>query len=298
MVSELPVLSLMAPITRYLTVLLVVTELASSAQLTSEAAGAWDQYISRKRTQLEDSVNSNKDSGVWVEESKERMRSVEGGVIVSEPVGKNGRVALSGALIHDWIGAVFVPHVTPLEVMQTLDQYDNYPEYYKPNVVRCRLLSRDNSRRFFSMTWQVRTAGVTAVIEADYETQYFVTASASEWWSFSRSTRVQQVDNYGHPVERLRPVGTGSGYLWNICSIMHVVQVGDGSMIQIETIALSRDVPSAIAWLANPIVSRISRNALRTTLQNTKEALAQSARPDTTAQVSSESLLSRSGQGK
>jgi hypothetical protein len=263
----------MRSIIRGITIVLALTELASGAQLTSGAAQAWEQYVSTRRAQMEDRLRENGKPFLWVQESDERMRSVDGGVIVSEPVGRNGRLAVPGALIHHWIGAVFVPHVTAAEVREKLDQYSNYPEYYKPNVVRCRLISRDDYRRAFSMTWQVRSVGVSAVIDADYEAQYFLTSPATNWSSFSRSTRVQEIDNYGRDDERPHAVGAGTGYLWSVCSIMRVAQIEDGSVIEIEAIALSRDVPAAIAWFANPIISRVSRNSLRTTLQNTRAAL-------------------------
>jgi hypothetical protein len=109
------------------------------------------------------------------------------------------------------------------------------------------------------MTWQIRAAGVSGVIDADYETQYFLIPAAGTWWSFSRSTRIQQVDNYGDVNERLRPVGTGMGYIWNMCSVTRVAEIDGGSIVEIEAIALSRDVPGAIAWLANPIISRVSQ---------------------------------------
>jgi hypothetical protein len=84
---------------------------------------------------------------------------------------------------------------------------------------------------------------------------------------------VQEIDHYGRPDARLRPVGTGAGYMWSICSMTRVAEMQGGSIIEIETIALTRDVPSPIAWLVNPIISKVLRNALCTTLRNTKAAI-------------------------
>lgn len=258
-----------------ITIIVALANLASGAQLKPGAARAWEQYISQARAQMDERLRGNRKSFLWVQESEERMRSIRAGLIASEPIGKNGRVAVPAALIHDWIGAAFVPHVTAADVMEKLDQYSNYPEYYKPTVVRCRLISRDDYRRVFSMVWQIRAAGgVSTVFDADYESQIFPVSAASGWWSFSHSTRVQQIDNYGSVNERLRPVGTGLGYIWSLCSIMRVAETEGGSIVEIEAIALSRDVPVAIAWLVNPIISRASRNALSTLLLKTKAALA------------------------
>jgi hypothetical protein len=44
------------------------------------------------------------------------------------------------------------------------------------------------------------------------------------------------------------------------------MELNYGVLIELEAIALSRAIPAEVAWLVNPIVSRISRNALLTTL--------------------------------
>ena len=51
------------------------------------------------------------------------------------------------------------------------------------------------------------------------------------------------------------------------------MEVDHGVVLEMETIALSRDVPAAVAWFVNPIVNRFSRSALRTTLSQTREAV-------------------------
>jgi len=269
----LPFDSLVPRTTFGITILLAGASLASGAQLQPEATKAWEQYISAARAQMDERLSGKGRPFLWVQESEERLRSVRAGDIVSEPVSRNGHIAVRGALIHDWIGAVFVPQVTAAKVMEKLDQYSNYPEYYKPNVVQCRLISRDDSRRLFSMTWQMQAVGARVVIDADYESRIFPVSGTGRWWSFSRSTRVQQIDNYGSGHERARPVGTGLGYIWSVCSVMRVAEIGGGSIIEIEAIALSRDVPVTIAWLVNPIISRVSRNALGSTLRKTRAAV-------------------------
>lgn len=43
--------------------------------------------------------------------------------------------------------------------------------------------------------------------------------------------------------------------------------------MEVEAIALSRDIPVAVRWLVNPIVRRISRNSMLISLQQTKDAV-------------------------
>ena len=58
------------------------------------------------------------------------------------------------------------------------------------------------------------------------------------FYSISRTTRVQEVDEYGQPGEHRKPEGEGSGYT-----------------------ALSRKIPDAFRVVADPVVRRVSRNS-------------------------------------
>jgi hypothetical protein len=43
--------------------------------------------------------------------------------------------------------------------------------------------------------------------------------------------------------------------------------------IEVEAIALSRDISASLRWLTKPVVERVSRNSLSTILQLTREAV-------------------------
>jgi len=232
---------------------------------------AWDAYVEGARSRMEERLTSAKPF-LWAQESEERMRLLRDGGIPVEPLRPNGRTALTGGLIHDWIGAVYVPDATASQVLAKLDEYGAYKSFYKPAVVDSRLLSRDGDTRRFTMRYAKKVSMVNSVIDADYETSYFP-AGSSSWWSICRSTRIQEVENQGKAEERLQPIGAGAGYLWRYYSITRVMEVDHGAVVEIETIALSRDIPAAVAWFVNPIVNRFSRSALRTTLSQTREAV-------------------------
>jgi hypothetical protein len=232
---------------------------------------AWDAYVEGARSRMDERLTSGKPF-LWVQESEPRMRLLRDGGIPVETSRANEPVALTGGLIHDWIGAVYVPGATASQILARLDEYEAYTSFYKPAVVDARLLSRDGDTRRFSLRYAKKVSVVNSVIDADYETSYFHSGS-NRWWSICRSTRIQEVEHQGKPDERLQPVGAGAGYLWRYYSITRVMEVDHGVVLEMETIALSRDVPAAVAWFVNPIVNRFSRSALRTTLSQTREAV-------------------------
>ncbi len=246
-------------------------EPVASVRLATDSLHDWDAYTRAARLRMENRLSGEKPF-LWAQESEQRMSLLRAGAVLAEPIAGSGRTVVSGGLIHDWIGAVFVPGVTAGQVFSKLDSYENYKDFYWPTVVESRLLARDGDTCRFSMRWQKRISFVTDVIDADYESSYS-RPQPDRWWSISRSTRIQEVEHYGRPDERLKPVGTGQGYIWRLYSITRVQEADHGAVIELEAIALSREIPSAVAWLVNPIVNRTSRNALLTTLTQTRAAL-------------------------
>ena len=119
-------------------------------------------------------------------------------------------------LIHHWMGAVFIPGATVAQVLALAQDYDRHQDYYKPEVVRSRLVSRNGND--FKIFYRVRKKKViTATLNTDHDVHYFP-LSATRAYSRSYSTRIAQVENAGQPTEREKPVGQDSGFMWRLNS--------------------------------------------------------------------------------
>jgi hypothetical protein len=114
-------------------------------------------------------------------------------------------------------------------------------------------------------------ATITFPVEAKPATLKSTTVIA--WDYISRTTRVQEVEDYGQPGEYRKPEGEGSGYIWELYGIARFEQRDDGVYVAMEAIGLSRDIPVAVRLVVDPIVRRVSRNSLLTSLQKTEEAV-------------------------
>jgi len=77
----------------------------------------------------------------------------------------------------------------------------------------------------------------------------------------------------GRPSERLLPADAGAGFIWRIRSISRYLERDGGVYLEIEAIALTRDIPSSLRWLVSPVVNHLSVNSLTTTLSQTREAV-------------------------
>jgi hypothetical protein len=84
---------------------------------------------------------------------------------------------------------------------------------------------------------------------------------------------MREVRNSGHPNENRLPPDTGSGYIWRLYSTVRMEERDGGVLLEIEAIALSRDIPPALRWLVDPIVRNVSRDSLEKSLTETSDAV-------------------------
>lgn len=71
-------------------------------------------------------------------------------------------VAVSGGLIHDWLGVVFIPGVSLRETLALVQDYDHARDYYAPNVAKSRVLSHADDR--WKVFLQLKQTDVVTVV--------------------------------------------------------------------------------------------------------------------------------------
>jgi hypothetical protein len=92
-------------------------------------------------------------------------------------------------------------------------------------------------------------------------------------YSTSYSTRVREIENFGLADEHEAPANTGRGLIWRLYSTSRFEQRDGGVYVELEGVALSRDVPGALRFLVAPIVRRTSRSAMVVSLEKTEGAV-------------------------
>ena len=91
------------------------------------------------------------------------------------------------------------------------------------------------------------------------------------------SVRIAELEHPDQPDSSEFPVGQGHGYLWRLNNYWRLEQKDGGVYVQVETIALSRDVPAIFAWFVNPLIRRVSRHTVANLLTATRRGLVNSA---------------------
>ncbi|HJY86269.1 MAG TPA: hypothetical protein VKE24_05470 [Candidatus Acidoferrales bacterium] len=248
---------------------------AHAAELKPKTLQAFNHYVELTEIRMGQELREGQPF-LWVDRMPETRRQAlydqlrRGDVLIehAETRQQGKPIKIPDGLVHHWVGMIFVPGVTLEETLAVLQDYDHHQDYFKPSVQRSKLLERDgNDYKVFLQLY--RKTIVTAVFNADFDVRY-VLVDGTRAYSRSYSTRIAEVENFGESNERERPVGRDHGYLWRLCSYWRFAQKDGGVYMQLEWIALSRPVPALLAWLINPLLSRLPRETISQTLTATR----------------------------
>jgi hypothetical protein len=242
-----------------------------AASLKTETVAAWDTYVQSVRSDLQ---NRTRPGGrfLWVAEDNERLAKVHSGEIVVAPASGSMPRRVPGGLIHHWVGSAFFPNAGLNDVLDVTQNYDRFQEFYRPSVIASRTLARSDSGDTFSMQLMNKVFFLKTALDADYHATN-VRLNDRRFYSVSQTTRVQEIEDYGQPGERRIPEGEGGGFVWKLFSIVRLEQSDGGVYVEMEVVALSREIPSAVRLVVDPIVRRVSRNSLLTSIKQTQDAV-------------------------
>jgi hypothetical protein len=255
---------------------LLLAPAAKAAALKPEAVQRWDEYVAmvdeRNQARL-----TRGNSFLASDEIPGQMTKLRDGEIIVTPAGKHIPLKVCSGLIHDWVGAAFIPNTTIGDVLSIVRNYDRYVEFYQPNVVVSKALRKTESNDHYSIVMMNKSVVGKTALDADYKTSY-VAVDEHHWYSISESTRIQEIAEYGTPAQHTLPENHGTGLIWRLHTVTRLEEKDGGVYIELEAVVLSRDIPSAFRWMVDPIVRRVSRSSLTTSLQETESALSASSR--------------------
>ncbi|MFL6448189.1 MAG: hypothetical protein ACJ746_10945 [Bryobacteraceae bacterium] len=250
--------------------LLLVASLQSrSSELSPASLAAWDRYILAQSARVRQSAQGG--SFLWSDESPDRVRRLREGEILIAPLGENPKV-VAHALIHHWIGAIFLPNARLEDVLQVVRDYDRYKDFYAPNVIESKRLSETGTDDTFSVRMLNKAVVANFALDAHLQTSY-AQVDKNRWYSVGFSTRIREIEEYGHADQYELPAGTGHGFIWRLYNVSRFEQRDGGVYVELEAAALSRDVPPTLRWLVSPVVRRVSKASMLVSLQKTQAAV-------------------------
>ncbi len=118
----------------------------------------------------------------------------------------------------------------------------------------------------------VKKQVITVTLATEHDVQY-TQAGPSRWRSSSRTTKIAEIEDAGKPTEREQPAGKGQGFLWKLNSYWRFEEKDGGTWIECEAISLTRDIPTGLGWIVEPIIRNLPKDSLENTLKATRAAL-------------------------
>jgi len=268
---------LTARVTRALLLVLAAGMTASPAAAAppeSRTLAAWQTYVGLTEARIRRELDSPRGflaSDFTSDRDELRRQVMRGSILLGRVTTRDdqGReIDIPGGTLQHWRGAVFLPGIT---LRPLLDALRHPPEHgpFPQDVLAMRVEHRDADAldMFIRMS---RSSIVTVTYDTEHRVE-FRPRDPARASTRSVATRITEVDGAGSPAERALGPADDHGYLWRMNSYWRYEQVEGGVIAEMESLTLSRKVPSAVRFLVDPIVDRIARESVERTLRGFRE---------------------------
>jgi hypothetical protein len=233
-----------------------------------DALVGWSTYAAATDRRVEAELHSGSKflAQEFRPEAAEDAKAVRAGAMVVRHVEtkdtQGHSIDVPSARVHHWRGAVLIPGLELESLLRSLQS--DVPDMGQEDVLRAEVIGRgpDSMKVFLRVR---RTKFVTVVYNTEHEVRFrhWTPTRAS---SSSTATKIAEIENPGTPNERELPAGSDRGFLWRWNAYWRYEQTPAGVIAECESLSLSRDVPSMLRYLVEPLVSSTARESMERTL--------------------------------
>jgi hypothetical protein len=247
-----------------------MAQTATVMQLKQETLDAFQSYVHEAEAAMQQALNGNTPF-LWSDQNPDRARRVRKGDIpahlwVGQPPDR-----VPGGLIHDWIGAAWIPGTTIAKTLSLIQDYDNHKNIYTPEVMDSRLMSHHGND--YNIFLRLLKKKIITVVLDTYHDVHYQRVDDNRWLCRSYTTSIAEVDDAGTPKEKIYPPDTGYGFMWRLYTYWQFQSEGGGVIVECRAISLTRDVPYGLGFIIEPIIKNLPRESLVNTLKATRRAL-------------------------
>lgn len=248
---------------------------AGICEAPAPASAAFGAYVGKVEAGL---AEQHRSPGGFVANAGSNSQSdarLRKGDVIIEKLTPAGEAEIPGAMLHDWRGTAFIRGATVTDFERLMKGFDAYPQRFSPQVTRARILSKQDGSdpSHFTVLIRVRQHHVIAVV---LDTTYDVTfgkLDARHAFSISRSTGISEITSAGTAKERTLSGSEEHGFLWRLNTYWSCEQRDGGIYVQIESVSLTRSIPTGLGWVIRPFVESVPRESLEFTLRAVVNAL-------------------------
>jgi hypothetical protein len=239
-----------------------------TAEPTPVANAAFESYIATVESRLAQQHGSRTSFLARIPpQSQASLR--QGELMIEETTPPAGDP--SGAMLHHWHGAAFVPGASAAGFEQLMRNFNAYPAHFTPQVEQARILSHQGDHYHVVLRVQQHHI-ITVVMDTTYDVT-FGRLDAQRGYSLSHSTQISEIDSPGTSNERALKPGEDHGFLWRLNTYWTYEERDGGLYMEIESVSLTRSIPTGLGWIIGPFVQSVPRESLEFTLRSTCNAL-------------------------
>ena len=239
---------------------------AYSDEPTAAAVAGFDASVHALELRLAQQHRSR--DGFLVAEDWSALR---GGAVRIERV-TAADAELPGALEHHWRGSAFVAGAKAADFERVMRAFGNYPQIFAPQVVQAQVLERDGDDHLVGKMRVRQKHVLTVVLDSTYDITYG-RLDSGHGYSLSRSTKISEIADAGTSSEHALSAKDEHGFLWRLNSYWSYAEGDGGLYVQIESISLTRSIPTGLGWVIGPFVQSVPRESLEFTLGAVCKAL-------------------------
>jgi hypothetical protein len=248
-------------------VALLATAAARADGPSPEATAAFNANVAKLESKL---AQEHRSADVFMQMPPDPGKLRQGELSIEELTPEGGK-EIKGAMLHHWRGTAFAPGASAPDFERLMRDYNRYPQLYAPQVISARVLNHNGDH--YQVMLRVRQKHViTVVLDTSYDVT-FGKLDARHGFSISRSTKISEIEDEGTPHERALGENDSHGFLWRMNTYWTYEERDGGVYMQVESISMSRSIPTGLGWAVGPFVKSVPRESLEFTLRATRNAL-------------------------
>jgi hypothetical protein len=180
---------------------------------------------------------------------------------------------IAGGSIHHFSGVIHIAGGTIAGVRHIMQDYGNYPKYFKPDVGKAAGAMEPDStpvdEHYISHISLIQsTLWIAVSYDCVYNTHYML-FDPHHWASESSATSIREWRDPRDVTQGYFPEGNDHGFLWRTNTFWFVREANGGVDVELDSMSLSRPVPTGFGWWG----ARRTRDAVDKMLRDMKAAV-------------------------
>jgi len=180
---------------------------------------------------------------------------------------------IAGGSIHHYSGVIHIKGGTIADVRRIMQDYVNYPKYFKPDVSKgSGTLNPDSTPADEHYTSHISLIQSTLWIGVSYDCVYdthYRLLDPHRWVSRSAAASVKEWRDPKDVSQGYFPEGDDHGFLWRTNTFWFVREDNGGVDVELDSMTLSRPIPTGFAWWG----SKRTKDAVDKMLKDMKVAV-------------------------